>query len=197
MLIGKAQLQIASSKLSFDSLYTVESGIRSIRRELASGSPHIASPESIQAWFTKALYDPFAEVISPFRHVVVIADDVFPYHILGSAQHLFLRQRYSCVQSMKEFVLLAEHHEPVSTSSKTLFYSVNNLSGARLHKLFFPRERVFLLWKNYSGAELEALYQQPGKEIESTISGADAFITGKNSASGSDTWRYITPYGVE
>jgi len=198
MFIGKRQLQIASSEYPVDSLHTVESGIRSFLGELTSASPRSYSLDSKQVLFTKALYNPFAGLISASSHVVVIADKLFPYHMLGSEHDLFVQQGYSCVQSMKEFVLLAEKHERVSESSTILFYSVNNLSGARLHKLFFPRERIFLLWKNFSRADLEALHQQIGKKMESTLSGSDAlFFLGNNSADGSDVWRYISSYGVD
>ncbi|MEI6651030.1 MAG: hypothetical protein WCL42_00460 [Chlorobiaceae bacterium] len=198
MLIGKRQLQITGSKFPVDSLHTVESGIRSFLGELAAASPRSSSLDSEHVWFTKALYEPFAGLIGTSRHVVVITDDLFPYHTLGSDHYLFLQQRYSCVPSMKEFVLLAENHELASGSSKIYFYRINNLSGARLHKLFFPREKIFLLWKNYSWAELEALRQQIGKEMESTVSGSEAlFVLGKNSAAGSDAWRYISSYGVD
>jgi len=198
MFIGKSQLQIANSKFPVDSLHTVESGIRSFLGELASASPRSSSLDSEHVWFTKALYEPFTGLISASRHVVVIAEDLFPYHILGSEHELFLQQRYSYLQSIKEFVLLAEKPEQVSGISRIFFYSVKNLSGARLHKLFFPRDRIFLLWKNYSGAELEALQQQIGKEMEGTVSGSDAlFRLGNNSADGSDVWRYISSYGVD
>ncbi|MFZ4526684.1 MAG: hypothetical protein ACOYOE_14445, partial [Chlorobium sp.] len=198
MLIGKRHLQIAGSEFPLDSLHTVESGMRSFLGELTSASPRNPSIESEQAWFTKALYEPFAGLISASRHVVVISDDLFPYHTLGSDHSLFLQQRYSYVPSMKEFVLLAENHEPVSGSSKISFYSINNLSGARLHKLFFPHERIFLLWKKYSGPELEALYRQIGKEMQGTVSGSDAlFVLGNNSDAVSDVWRYISSYGVD
>jgi tetratricopeptide (TPR) repeat protein len=198
MLIGKRQLQITGSEFPVDSLHTVESGIRSFLGELTSASPHYSSLESEHEWFTKALYKPFAGLISASRHVIVIADNLFPYHILGSDHYLFLQQRYSCLQSMKEFVLSAEKAEHVSNTSKIYFYRVNNFSGARMHKLFFPRDQIFLLWKNYSGAELEALRHQIGKEMESTGSGSEAlFVLGNNSDAGSDTWRYISSYGVD
>ena len=198
MLIGKRQLQITSSEFPVDSLHTVESGIRFFLDELASASPRSSSLDSEHLWFTKALYDPVAALISASRNVVVIADNLFPYHTLGSDHYLFLQQRYACVQSMKELVLLAEKPEKVSGTSKIFFYSVNNLSGARLHKLFFPRERVFLLWKTFSAVELDALRRQIGKEMESTVSGSEAlFVLGKKSAAGSDIWRYISSYGVD
>jgi len=198
MFIGKRQLQIASREFPVDSLHTVESGIRSFLAELASASPRVSSQDSEHVWFTKALYDPFAGLISASRHVVVIADNLFPYHILGSEHDFFLHYRSSYVPSMKEFVLLTEKPEQVSGTSRIFFYRSNNFSGARLHKLYFPRERIFLLWKNYSGSELEALSQKIGKEMESTISGSDAlFVLGNNSADGGDVWRYISSYGVD
>ncbi len=198
MLIGKRQLQITGSEFPVDSLHTVESGIRFFLDELASTSPRSSSLGSEHVWFSKALYEPFAGLLSASMHVVVITDNLFPYHILGSDHALFLQQRYSCLQSIKEFVLFAEKAEQVSRSSEIYFYSVNNLSGARMHKLFFPHDQIFLLWKNYSAIELDVLHRQIGKEMESAVSGSEAlFVLGKNSAAGSDIVRYISSYGVD
>jgi tetratricopeptide (TPR) repeat protein len=198
MLISKRQLQIAGSALSFDSLHTPESGIRALRSELASADSGTQRSGSEQEWFDTAFYEPLAGSLNGFRHLVVIADDLFPFHLLGSSHFSIPQQRYSFLQSIKEFVLLSETSGQQPASSQVYFYRVENISGARIHKLFFPSDRVFLLWKNYSGVELEAFRQQIGKEMQGTVSGSAAlFVLGKASDAGREIWKYISSYGVE
>jgi tetratricopeptide (TPR) repeat protein len=198
MLISKRQLQIAGSALSFDSLHTPESGIRSIRKELAAAFSALFQPGSEQEWFTRALYEPLAGSISGYRHLVIIADDLFPYHILGFPDRSGQEQQYSFVQSIKEFTLLSENFEPFPVSSQIYFYDVDNVAGARMHKLFSPHDRLFLLWKPYRMDELEMVRQQIAKEMQGTVSSSGALSAlVKASVTGRETWRYISSFGVD
>ncbi len=197
MLIGKRQLQITGSDLFFDSQHTPQSALRTLRSDMASlsASPR---PDSEQAWLTKALYEPLAASISGFRNLVVITDDLIPYHILGTPQILRPEPQYSFMQSIKEFVLLSGNRQPISGLSRIFFYRIDNISGARLHKLFAPRDRIFLLWKSYSPTDLEIMRQQIGQVMKGTVSGSEALLVLSQKADkGRDPWMYISSYGCE
>jgi len=198
MLIGRSQLQIARSGVCFDSLNTPGSKIDAIRRELVSSSPDSQDSDKEREWFRKALYEPLAGSLGSYKHLVVISNTLFPYHILSIDNHSLPEKRYSFLHTVTEFSLLTEHPFPDTALSRIVFYRLDNVMGARLQKLFFPRDRVFLLWKNYSGAELERLRQQIGQEMERTVSGSDAlFLLGTNSADGREIWMNISSYGLD
>ena len=197
MLIGKRQLQIAGSSLSFDAGHMPDSAIRSLRSELASGTLS-STPDSERVWFTSAFYEPLEGSISGFSHLVVIADDPFPYHILGNSSFSVSAQRYSFLPSLKEFVLLSEKPQQVPVSSRISFYRVDNVSGARLHKLFAPRDRIFLIWKNFTATEIEKIGQKIGQEMQGTVSGSEVlFMLRKSVAIERERWMYISSYGVD
>jgi len=197
MLIGKKQLQIIGSPLSFDAEHTPASAIRSLRSELASGTLS-STPESEQAWFTRALHEPLAGSVIGFSHLVIIADDLLPWHILGSSPFSVSDKRYSFLPSIKEFVLLSGKPEQLPVASRLSFYRVDNVSGARLHKLFAPRDRIFLLWKNLTAPEIESLNQEIGHEMQPTVSGSEVlFMLHKRFATEKDRLRYISSYGVD
>jgi tetratricopeptide (TPR) repeat protein len=198
MVIGKRQLQIAGSGPGFDSLRTVESAIRTIRGELAKGGAGVLQPTAEQAWLSKLFYEPLSGSLGGYRHFVVISEDLFPYHILGSAHTTLPEKRYSFLQSLKEFSLLSENLQPESGASRIYFYRVDDVSAARIHKLFAPQDRVFLLWKQCSSAELDALRQQIAFAMQGTVSGSDALLTlAKTASGGGESWEYISSYGSD
>ena len=77
-----------------------------------------------------------------------------------------------------------------------MFYRADRVTGAMLQKLFFPRDRVFILWKNYKGVELEALHQKISQEMQRTVSGSGALLSlGMNSEVGRELLMNISSYG--
>ncbi len=197
MLIGKRQLQIIGSPLSFNAQHTPDSAIRSLQSELASGTLS-STPGSEQAWFTSAFYEPLAASTSGFSHLVIIADDLLPCHILGNSSVSNADKRYSFLPSIKEFVLLSGKPEQVPVSSRISFYRVDNVSGARLHKLFAPRDRIFLLWKNFTASEIKRLEHEIGQEMQRTVSGSEVLLMlRKHVTTEKDSWKYISSYGVD
>jgi tetratricopeptide (TPR) repeat protein len=198
MIISKRQLEIAPSPLAFDSLHTPASGIRALHNELLASSSGFRQQRAEEAWFAKVFYEPLAMSQRGTRHFVVIADDLFPYPILERSYQSFPEKKYSIVRSIKEFALLSANPEPLPVASQIYFYQADHIDGARMHKLFAPRDRVFLLWKNFSPGELETLRRQIGKEMQGTVSGSSAlFELGQASAEGWGPWGYISSYGVD
>ena len=198
MLIGKMQLQIAKSNVCFDVLHTPGSKIDAIRRELAASSSGRQESAAEGEWFAKAFYEPIAGSLAGYKHLMVLCDALFPYHVLSSGHNSLPEKRYSVLPSITEFSLLSEHPKSDAALSRIMFYRADNVMGARLQKLFFPRDRVFLLWKNYSSTELEALRQQIGQEMERTVSGSEALLSlGRNAAAGRELWINISSYGID
>ncbi len=198
MLIGKRQLQIAGGGACFDSLNTPASKIEALRRELASSNPGRQQSKAQQEWFSKTFYEPLAKSLGSYKRLVVICDDLFPYHILSSFNNSSLPvKQYSYLQSIKEFALLSEHPAPDAAVSNIIFYQADNVGGARLQKLLFPRDRVFLLWKNYSGKELQVLHQQIGQEMLGTVSGSGALTSLASKSGIHEIWMNISPYGTD
>jgi tetratricopeptide (TPR) repeat protein len=198
MLIGKRQLQIAGGKVCFDSLNTPNSKIDAIRRELSLSSPEHQQSAVEQEWFKKAFYEPLAGSLGSYKHLVIICDQLFPYHILNIGNHAVPEKRYAFLQSIKELSLLSEHPELDTGFSRIFFYRADNVAGARLQKLLFPRDRVFILWKNYSSTELENLRQQIAQQMQGTVSGSGAlFSFGNSSTAGREIWMNISSYGID
>ncbi|NTW68307.1 MAG: hypothetical protein HGB23_00475 [Chlorobiaceae bacterium] len=195
MLIGKRQLEIAGGDLGLDSLHTAESAIDGFRRELAHGARY-GSGE--QAWFTKAFYTPLSGSIDKYRQLIIVSDDLFPFHISGLSDDSVPERRYSFLQSIAEFSLLTKPSNSERGVSQIYFYPVENVSAARIHKLFAPRDRVFLLWKKYSLADLDALRQQIALAMQGTVSASEAMISiAEQSSTGRETWKYISSYGKD
>ncbi len=194
MLIGRKQLQIARSGVCFDSLNTPASKIEAFRRELAS--PQQSTKE--REWFSKAFYEPFAPSLASYKHLIFISDNLFPFHILSGNSTSVPEKRYSYLHSLKEFSLLSEHQESAKTLSGILFFSPDKVTGARLQKLFFPHDRVFILWKNLNGVEIGAIRQQISQEMQGTISGSGAlFSLGVNSDVAREILMNISSYGID
>ena len=194
MLIGRRQLQIARSGVSFDSLNTPGSKIEAFRRELSSPQQGSAQRE----WFTKAFYEPFARSLASYKHLIFISDDLFPFHILSMNNNSVSDKRYSYLHSLKEFSLLSEQPASPQTLSRISFYSPDKVTGARLQKLFFPHDRVFILWKNLNGVEIGAIRQQISQEMQGTVSGSGAlFSLGVNSDVAREILMNISSYGID
>jgi hypothetical protein len=88
----------------------------------------------------------------------------------------------------------------VPVSSQISFFRVDNVSGARLHKLFAPHDRIFLLWKNFTGNDIERLHQKIGQEMLGTVSGSEVLFRLRKSAkteTEKDSRMYISSYGVD
>jgi tetratricopeptide (TPR) repeat protein len=199
MLIGRKQLQIAGSGTGFDSLHTADSALQTINRELAQGyAGSMQQPTAEQEWFSKVFREPLAGSLGVYRHVIVISEDLFPYHILGSVQGSVPEKRYSFLQSIKEFALLSENAKPVSDTSRIFFYRAADAPAAGIHKLFAPGDRVFILWKPYSPVELEAIRQQIALAMQGTVSASEALVSiAETSTAGRETWKYISAYGAD
>ena len=194
MLIGRKQLQIARSGVCFDTLNTPGSKIEAFRRELAGPQQGTIERE----WFSKAFYEPFAPSLASYKQLIFISDDLFPFHILSMNNNYVPEKRYSYLHSIKEFSLLSEHRESSQTLSRILFFSPDKVTGARLQKLFFPHDRVFILWKNLSGVETGAIHQQISQEMQSTVSGSGAlFSLGINSDVSREILMNISSYGID
>lgn len=198
MIISKRQLEIAQGPMAFDSLHTPASGIQALKNELLASSSGSRQQGAEEAWFAKAFYEPLAMSQRGARHFVVIADDLFPYHLLERSYQSFPEKKYSIVRSIKEFALLSVNLEPLPVASQIYFYKAEHVAGAQMHKLFAPRDRVFLLWKHFTPGELETLRRQIGKEMQGTVSGSSAlFELGQASAEGWEPWQFISSYGVD
>ena len=198
MLIGRRQLQIVRSAVCFDSLHTPGSKIEAFRSELASIASGRQQNPAEREWFSKAFYEPFADALKSYKQLIVISDDLFPFHILSVTTHSIPERRYSYLQSIKEFSLLSEQQQSVQALSRISFYSAENVAGARLQKLFFPHDRVFILWKNYNGVELGALQQQIGREMQGTVSGSGALSSlGTHSDVSPEFLINISAYGID
>ena len=194
MLIGRKQLQIARSGVCFDSLNTPASKIEAFRRELASPQQSTIERE----WFSKAFYEPFASSLASYKHLIFISDNLFPFHILEMNNNSTPEKRYSYLYSIKEFSLLSEHPESAQTLSRILFFSPDKVTGARLQKLFFPHDRVFILWKNLNGVEIGAIRQQISQEMQGTVSGSGAlFSLGATSDVAREILMNISSYGID
>jgi len=196
MLIGRSQLQIAQGSVCFDSLHTPGSKIAALRSELASSSPGRPQSTAEQEWFSKAFYEPVAGSLGSCKHLIVISDDFFPFHFLSINKNSASEKKYSYLNSFKEFSSLSEHQESIQAFSRIVFYRADRVTGAMLQKLFFPRDRVFILWKNYKGVELEALHQKISQEMQRTVSGSGALLSlGMNSEVGRELLMNISSYG--
>ena len=194
MLIGRKQLQIARSGVCFDTLNTPGSKIEAFRRELAGPQQGTIERE----WFSKAFYEPFAPSLASYKQLIFISDDLFPFHILSMNNNYVPEKRYSYLHSIKEFSLLSEHRESSQTLSRILFFSPDKVTGARLQKLFFPHDRVFILWKNLNGVEIGAIRQRISQEMQSTVSGSGAlFSLGINSDVSREILMNISSYGID
>ena len=194
MLIGRRQLQIARSGVCFDSLNTPASKIEAFKSELAS--PQQSTTE--REWFSKAFYEPIAGSIASYKHLIFISNDLFPFHILSMNNNSVPEKRYSYLHSLKEFSLLSERPESAQTLSGILFFSPAKVTGARLQKLFFPHDRVFILWKNLNGVEIGAIRQRISQEMQGTVSGSEAlFSLGVNSDVAREILMNISSYGID
>ncbi len=194
MLIGRTQLQIARSGVTFDSLNTPGSKMEAFRRELSSPQQSTVERE----WFSKAFYESIAPSLASYKHLIFISDDLFPFHNLSINNNSIPEKRYSYLHSIKEFSLLSEHRESAQTLSRILFFSPDKVTGARLQKLFFPHDRVFILWKNLGRVEIGAIQQQISQEMQGTVSGSGAlFSLGVNSDVTREILMNISSYGID
>ncbi len=194
MLIGRTQLQIARSGVTFDSLNTPGLKMEAFRRELSSPQQSTVERE----WFSKAFYESIAPSLASYKHLIFISDDLFPFHNLSINNNSIPEKRYSYLHSIKEFSLLSEHRESAQTLSRILFFSPDKVTGARLQKLFFPHDRVFILWKNLGRVEIGAIQQQISQEMQGTVSGSGAlFSLGVNSDVTREILMNISSYGID
>ncbi len=198
LLIGKRQLQIAQSPLSFDAVHTPDSTFRALRHDLIA--PALPFPETVseKMWLQQAFRQPIAGAISSMRQLIVLAEEPLLYHTFGDMPLPAVMQRTSFLPSLKEFVLLSERQQLVSGSSQIFFYRADNLAGARLHKLFTPHDRIFLIRKNFSAGELEWLSQKISREMQNTASGSEALLALRQRGdTDKELWRFVTSYGVD
>ncbi|MEI8031828.1 MAG: hypothetical protein WCH05_00560 [Chlorobiaceae bacterium] len=180
MLIGRRQLQLEAGGATYDSLRTPLSEAAAFRREIAARKAGGQPVSALQERLSKAFYDPIAASLGRYRRIVVISEDLFPWNILSASRRPMPERRYAFLQSIKEFSLFRLNQREERSAPRTIFYRAENVEGARIAKLISPDDRVCLLWKSFSGAELEALLREAGEK-----------------SAGRDAWQYVSFYGRE
>jgi len=195
MVVGKRDLQIVGSVAAFDSLHTPSIAVAGIRRELAEGPgfSHLKGGEG--EWFERALFRPLLTAVQPYSRIVVVADDVLPFHLPLPGAARPEQHRFSYLHSFKEFVIIQTAAALPPGPSRIVFYSAIDHDGPIRHKLFYPHDRVFLVWKHFTMEEQEKLRDEIGAEMQSTVSGALALQ--KLKEDGDSKWLYLSSYGTD
>jgi len=195
MVVGKHHLQIVGSVAAFDSLHTPGIAVAGIRRELADGPGLAPLKGGEREWFERALFRPLLAAVQPYSRLVVVADDPIPFHLQFQDDDRIKTHRFSYLHSFKEFVIMQTAAVLPPGPSRIVFYAAQDHDGPIRHKLFYPHDRVFLVWKSFTKEEQEQLRDEIGEEMRSTVSGTLALQ--KLREDGESKWLYLSSYGTD
>jgi len=145
-------------------------------------------------WFSAALIDPVRAVSGRYDHLIVAADPAVPFQLFYSGSTVADEKKISMTSSLREIVHAGLHADSIKEGSPVRFFSADRPADARLHQLFNPGHRVYLLWKPFGEAELatiRGLLRQVDEKDRSSASALSGLHGGDNA-----TWRLISAYGV-
>jgi hypothetical protein len=195
LVIGRRSVQIASSRLPFDSEHPAAAIASRLHRELAAS----ASPEAMRGgeweWFTRSMEGPARDAVRNYRRVIVVSDALLPLHLLSGVGDPASGRQVSFLRSFRELVILRANAALPPAASEICFYGAEDHDGAAAHKMYFPRDRVFVLWKAYGDEDLDAMKREIGESMQETVSGAAAL-----QALGRDNpqkWATVSVYGIQ
>jgi hypothetical protein len=200
MLIGSQEMQISSMAVPGTQ---VRSALDGFRQSLAAGGPDtgarlVADPWRV--WLDDVLLQSLGDRLSGYRHLLFVADLPVPFHLLGHGRMLGEEQRVSLLGSAKEAVMYAGDASAAGTVPGISFFDASRPGLARVHKLFHPGGRVFLLWKPLpeSGqAGLEAALQPMLKLDGSGSRSLHSMASGRGAGVPDPRWIWISSYGVD
>ena len=176
------------------------SRLRLFREHLAvnaqGGSGRIAKdPERV--WLTNLLIKPYTGRLRDINRLTVIAGNPVPAHLLGNNRFLLRDFPVSWVYSANELVRQASL-EGIDTAEPVFaFYRADRYQEALEKKLRFPHQAVFLLWRDFTRAEIEelqvlfALSLQQGGDPSGVL-----HQLAQNEQSEGDQWLYLSEYGT-
>ncbi|WP_041463715.1 hypothetical protein [Pelodictyon luteolum] len=195
LVIGRRNVQIASSRLPFDSEHPAASLDLNLRRELGASS----SPEAMRGgeweWFARSMEQPAREAVKNYRRVIVVSDALLPLHLFDGVGNPSSGRQVSFLHSYRELVILRANEALPPAASEICFYDADDQDGPAAHKMFFPRDRVFIIWKPYGEEALEEMKREIGTSMQETVSGAAALQALRRD--NPRKWAAVSAYGVQ
>lgn len=200
MLIGSQEMQISSMAVPGAQ---VRSALDGFRQGLAAGGPDTEArlaADPWRIWLGDVLLQNLGGRLPGYRHLLFVADLPVPFHLLGHDRMPGLGQRVSLLGSAKEAVMYAGDAPAAGTVPGISFFDASRPDLARVHKLFHPGDRVFLLWKQVpeSGRAGLAAALQSKLKLDASGSGSLQGMASGRGAEGPDPrWIWISSYGVD
>ncbi len=204
MLISSREMQIISSSVPGDQ---VRGDLDVLRRRLAAGGPELAAtlrndPQRLR--LSSDLFQTIGERLSGYSHLVFISDLPMPFQVLGSSGLLGAERKVSVIGSAREAVMYAVPVAATGAAGRpaaTVFIDAAQPSLARIHKLYHPDDKVFLLWKPLPAGEADGLKRLLAGVLQrngGSGSGALFSLASGSGGTGMDgRWVWLTPYGTD
>lgn len=200
MLVGSQEMQISSMAVPGAQ---VRSALEAFRQGLAAGdadSEARLAADPWRIWLSDVLLQNLGNRLPGYRHLLFVADLPVPFHLLGHDRMLGLERRVSLLGSAREAVVYAGDAPAAGMVPGIALFDAARPDLARVHKLFHPGDRVFLIWKQFpdSGrAALEAALQ-PTLKLDGSGSGSLLSMAAGKGVGGPDSrWIWISSYGVD
>lgn len=193
LVIGRTSVQIAPAREPFGGAYAAETLPSALQRELASADSLLDMRGAAWRWFAGSMQRPAAEAAREYRRVIVVSDASLPLHLFDGVGDASSEKRVSYLRSFRELAILRGNSDLPPGPSDICFYDAADHDGPAAHKMFFPRDRVFLVWKPASPEALEDMRQEIGRAMQGTVSGSAAL----QGLLGSDPgkWSAVSAYG--
>ena len=176
------------------------SRLRLFREHLAmsveDGSARVAG-DLERIWLTDLLIKPYTGRLRDINRLTVVAAEPVPAHLLGYNRFLVRDFPVSWIYSAHEFVRQASLNDDNGVEQPLAFYSAERYQEVLEEKLTSPHQAIFLLWKPFSGSEIEelrvllALSMQEGGDPSDVL-----HQLAQNRQAESDYWLYLSEYGI-
>ncbi|TCD47812.1 hypothetical protein [Chlorobium sp. N1] len=195
LVIGRRSVQVARAREPFVGRHSAASLPSRLHRELASAVSADEMHGGEWEWFVSSMGRPAAEALKSYRQVIIVSDMMLPLHLVKGVGDPSSERRVSYLHSFRELVILRSNSVLPPGSSEISFYDAPDPDGPAAHKMFSPRDRVFITWKPFSEEDLEGMKREIGEAMQETVSGSVALQALRRSDPGK--WSAVSAYGVQ
>jgi tetratricopeptide (TPR) repeat protein len=197
MLVSGREMHIVTARVPGQEVMTRFGALRQHLASAGAGTDIVADEHRI--WLTDTLLQSMGEQLAGYQHLIFVAQKSEPFHVLGRSSMIGQDHQVSWLLSESEVLVHAGRQPDKKAVPDILFFNASNSEKAEIHKLFHPRDKVFLAWKTLSAKETSDLKTLMKRAIDDGAPGSDVL---KRSVSGSDVssrnaWMWLGSYGAE
>jgi hypothetical protein len=197
MLVSGREMHIVTARVPGQE---VMARFGALRQSMASaGAMAYPAADEHRRWLTDTLLQSMGDHLAGYPHLIFVSQMAEPFHLLGRSSMIGRDHQVSWLLSESEVLIHAGSQLEKETVPDIVFFNAANSEKAEIHKLFHPRDQVFLAWKPLSAKENSDLKSLMKRAIDGGAPGSDVLkrSVSESGASARNAWMWLGSYGAE